>query len=220
MPLILISNDDGITMEGIHRLVDAVSELGTVIVAAPDGPRSGGSSAISCNTMLMPKRGFSARHPKHRVLRLHPQPFGCRLRRLYAARHRNHTACHRARTARRRVPQRELPQRRCRERLPTRTRMPRPMDRRICPLHKSGRETFLYPDGKIQKPRTRSHRHRPVLERPRLRLCSPRNPRPRLLRPARHHERIAPTFICQSQQQKKWMVFEFGSHPLIFMQFL
>ena len=56
MPLILISNDDGITMEGIHRLVDAVSELGTVIVAAPDGPRSGGSSAISCNTMLMPKR--------------------------------------------------------------------------------------------------------------------------------------------------------------------
>ena len=43
-------------MEGIHRLVDAVSELGTVIVAAPDGPRSGGSSAISCNTMLMPKR--------------------------------------------------------------------------------------------------------------------------------------------------------------------
>lgn len=36
MPLILISNDDGITMEGIHRLVDAVSELGTVIVAAPD----------------------------------------------------------------------------------------------------------------------------------------------------------------------------------------
>ena len=56
MPLILISNDDGITMEGIHRLVDAVSGLGTVIVAAPDGPRSGGSSAISCNTMLMPKR--------------------------------------------------------------------------------------------------------------------------------------------------------------------
>ena len=35
MPLILISNDDGITMEGIHRLVDAVSGLGTVIVAAP-----------------------------------------------------------------------------------------------------------------------------------------------------------------------------------------
>ena len=68
--------------------------------------------------------------------------------------HRNHTACHRARTARRRVPQRELPQRRCRERLPTRTRMPRPMDRRICPLHKSGRETVLHPDGKIRKPRT------------------------------------------------------------------
>lgn len=47
MPLILISNDDGITMEGIHRLVDAVSKFGTVIVAAPDGPRFGGSSAIS-----------------------------------------------------------------------------------------------------------------------------------------------------------------------------
>lgn len=56
MALILISNDDGITMEGIHRLVDAVAHLGTVIVAAPDGPRSGGSSAITCNTMLMPRR--------------------------------------------------------------------------------------------------------------------------------------------------------------------
>ena len=56
MSLILISNDDGITMEGIHRLVDAVSELGQVVAVAPDGPRSGGSSAISCNTLLMPKR--------------------------------------------------------------------------------------------------------------------------------------------------------------------
>ncbi len=56
MALILISNDDGIAMEGIHRLVDAVAHLGKVIVVAPDGPRSGGSSSITCGAILKPKR--------------------------------------------------------------------------------------------------------------------------------------------------------------------
>lgn len=55
-PLILITNDDGITSEGIHRLADAVSELGEVVVVAPDGPRSGGSASITCTSILRPKR--------------------------------------------------------------------------------------------------------------------------------------------------------------------
>lgn len=55
-PLILISNDDGISSLGIRRLVDAVTGLGTIFVVAPDAPRSGGSAAITCNAILRPKR--------------------------------------------------------------------------------------------------------------------------------------------------------------------
>ena len=35
MPLILVTNDDGVTSEGIHALADAVRPLGDVIVVAP-----------------------------------------------------------------------------------------------------------------------------------------------------------------------------------------
>lgn len=55
-PLILISNDDGITAEGIHVLARVASQLGDVVVVAPDGPRSGGSSALTWGTILRPER--------------------------------------------------------------------------------------------------------------------------------------------------------------------
>ena len=35
MPLILVTNDDGVTSDGIHALADAVRPLGDVIVVAP-----------------------------------------------------------------------------------------------------------------------------------------------------------------------------------------
>ena len=35
MPLILVTNDDGVTSEGIHALADAVRPLGEVVVVAP-----------------------------------------------------------------------------------------------------------------------------------------------------------------------------------------
>ena len=38
-PLILVSNDDGITANGIRNLVEVVKELGEVIVVAPDSPQ-------------------------------------------------------------------------------------------------------------------------------------------------------------------------------------
>lgn len=50
--LILIANDDGVHAPGLHRLVEAVSELGEVVVVAPDGPRSGQSSAMTVNGPL------------------------------------------------------------------------------------------------------------------------------------------------------------------------
>jgi 5'-nucleotidase len=46
-PLLLITNDDGIQAKGINELIQGVRSLGKVVVIAPEGPRSGMSSAIS-----------------------------------------------------------------------------------------------------------------------------------------------------------------------------
>ena len=46
-PLILISNDDGVEAEGIVRLTEALRCLGDIVVFAPDGARSGMSSALT-----------------------------------------------------------------------------------------------------------------------------------------------------------------------------
>ena len=44
---ILVSNDDGIQAEGIHALVESLSEVGDVYVVAPDSQRSGASHSIT-----------------------------------------------------------------------------------------------------------------------------------------------------------------------------
>lgn len=46
-PLILITNDDGVNALGLSKLIEAIAPLGEVVVVAPDGPRSGMSSAIT-----------------------------------------------------------------------------------------------------------------------------------------------------------------------------
>jgi 5'-nucleotidase len=46
-PVILITNDDGVTAPGIRALVEAVKGLGKVIVVAPDKPQSGMGHAIT-----------------------------------------------------------------------------------------------------------------------------------------------------------------------------
>jgi len=51
-PVILITNDDGITAPGIRNLVDAVKDLGEVIVVAPDSPQSGMGHAITIGEPL------------------------------------------------------------------------------------------------------------------------------------------------------------------------
>ena len=51
-PIILITNDDDITSKGIRSLVEAVSELGTVVVVAPDSPQSGMGHAITIGSPL------------------------------------------------------------------------------------------------------------------------------------------------------------------------
>lgn len=48
----MITNDDGITAPGIKALVEAVKELGQVIVVAPDSPQSGMGHAITIGSPL------------------------------------------------------------------------------------------------------------------------------------------------------------------------
>ena len=51
-PIILVSNDDGITAPGLRHLIKCVSRYGKVIAVAPDAPRSGQSSAITVESPL------------------------------------------------------------------------------------------------------------------------------------------------------------------------
>jgi 5'-nucleotidase len=51
-PTILVTNDDGITAPGIRALVEAMRELGEVVVVAPDSPQSGMGHAITLNNPL------------------------------------------------------------------------------------------------------------------------------------------------------------------------
>jgi len=51
-PIILITNDDGITAPGIKSLVEAARALGKVVVVAPDKPQSGMGHAITIGTPL------------------------------------------------------------------------------------------------------------------------------------------------------------------------
>jgi 5'-nucleotidase len=51
-PLILVTNDDGITAPGIRTLIEVMSEIGTVVVVAPDSPQSGMGHAITVNNTL------------------------------------------------------------------------------------------------------------------------------------------------------------------------
>jgi 5'-nucleotidase len=55
-PLILVSNDDGITSPGIYTLVKIAKKLGEVVVVAPNSPQSGMGHAITIgNTLRLDK---------------------------------------------------------------------------------------------------------------------------------------------------------------------
>jgi len=51
-PVILITNDDGYTAPGIINLVEAVKDLGKIVVVAPDRPQSGMGHAITIGQPL------------------------------------------------------------------------------------------------------------------------------------------------------------------------
>lgn len=51
-PLILVTNDDGVLAPGIRALIGVMSEIGEVIVVAPDKPQSAMGHAITINSTL------------------------------------------------------------------------------------------------------------------------------------------------------------------------
>lgn len=55
-PLILVTNDDGITSKGIRVLIEEMAKLGEVFVLAPDSPNSGMGHAITVASTLHLKK--------------------------------------------------------------------------------------------------------------------------------------------------------------------
>lgn len=51
-PLILVTNDDGVLAPGIRALIDVMSQIGEVVVVAPDKPQSAMGHAITINSTL------------------------------------------------------------------------------------------------------------------------------------------------------------------------
>ncbi|RZJ98767.1 MAG: 5'/3'-nucleotidase SurE, partial [Flavobacterium sp.] len=51
-PLILVTNDDGITAPGIRTLIEVMQEIGEIVVVAPDKPQSATGHAITINNTL------------------------------------------------------------------------------------------------------------------------------------------------------------------------
>ena len=55
-PLILVTNDDGISAPGIRKLIEIMNEIGDTVVVAPDTPRSAMGHAITINSPLYYKK--------------------------------------------------------------------------------------------------------------------------------------------------------------------
>ena len=51
-PLILVTNDDGITAPGLRALIRYMADIGDVVVVAPDSPQSGMGHAITIDNTL------------------------------------------------------------------------------------------------------------------------------------------------------------------------
>lgn len=55
-PLILVTNDDGISAPGIRALISVMKKIGEVVVVAPDSPQSAMGHAITINNTLHVER--------------------------------------------------------------------------------------------------------------------------------------------------------------------
>lgn len=55
-PLILVSNDDGISAKGVHELIKSLQHLGRVVCVCPESPQSGMGMALTVNNPLRVKK--------------------------------------------------------------------------------------------------------------------------------------------------------------------
>lgn len=88
-PLILVTNDDGITAKGISFLVEAVKGLGEILVVAPDKPQSGTGHAITIHHPLRLKE--SPEHGEVRAYTCSGTPVDCVKLAIYEILHRRPT---------------------------------------------------------------------------------------------------------------------------------
>ena len=63
-PLILVTNDDGISAPGIRALIAVMNEIGDVIVVAPDSPQSGMGHAITLDSTLFSEQVYFDNGPQ------------------------------------------------------------------------------------------------------------------------------------------------------------
>ena len=70
-PLILVTNDDGITAPGLRMLIRLMKDLGEVVVVAPDSPQSGMGHAITLDSTLYSKKVII--DPEHGA----PEEYSC-----------------------------------------------------------------------------------------------------------------------------------------------
>ncbi|WP_194850923.1 5'/3'-nucleotidase SurE [Nonlabens antarcticus] len=75
-PLILVTNDDGITAKGIRTLIDIASKIGEVVVVAPDKPQSAMGHAITINDTLYVKE-FTMHDYDHKEYTTSGTPVDC-----------------------------------------------------------------------------------------------------------------------------------------------
>lgn len=76
-PLILITNDDGITAPGIRTLIQVMKELGDICVVAPDSPQSGMGHAITVNDTLYCDKVVIEPDAKHEEYSCSGTPVDC-----------------------------------------------------------------------------------------------------------------------------------------------
>ena len=76
-PLILVTNDDGITAPGIRALIKVASKVGKVVVVAPDSPQSAMGHAITINNTLYCDRVVIDAHSTHDEYSCSGTPVDC-----------------------------------------------------------------------------------------------------------------------------------------------
>lgn len=76
-PLILVTNDDGITAPGIRTLIEVMKELGDVVVVAPDSPQSGMGHAITISDTLFCEQVTIKESYKHKEYSCSGTPADC-----------------------------------------------------------------------------------------------------------------------------------------------